>query len=39
MADSAIGVGCNLYTEVERRTGSLVVHVVLDKTAVLSSGA
>jgi len=32
-ADSVIGVGCNLHTEVERRTRFLMARIVPDKTA------
>ena len=38
-ADSVIGVGCNLHTEVERRTRFLMARVVPDKTAGESVGA
>ena len=37
-ADSVIGVGCNLHTEVERRTRFLMARVVPDKTAGESVG-
>ena len=38
-ADSVIGVGCNLHTEVERRTRFLMARIVPDKTAGESVGA
>ena len=38
-ADSVIGVGCNLHTEVERRTRFLMALIVPDKTAGESAGA
>ncbi len=38
-ADSVIGVGCNLHTEVERRTRFSMARVVPDKTAGESVGA
>ena len=37
-ADSVIGVGCNLHTEVERRTRFLMARIVPDKTAGEASG-
>ena len=37
--DSVIGVGCNLHTEVERRTRFLMARIVPDKTAGESVGA
>ena len=38
-ADSVIGMGCNLHTEVERRTRFLMARVIPDKTAERSVGA
>ena len=38
-ADSVIGVGCNLHTEVERRTRFLMAAIVPDKTAAASVAA
>ena len=38
-AGSVIGVGCNLHTEVERRTRFLMARIVPDKTADRSVGA
>ena len=38
-ADSAIGAGCNLHTEVERRTRFLMARIVPDKTARESVGS
>lgn len=38
-ADSVIGVGANLHTEVERRTRFLMAHIVPDKTAAASVAA
>ncbi|MCW4368336.1 IS30 family transposase [Bifidobacterium bifidum] len=38
-ADSVIGMGCDLHTEVERRTRFLMARVIPDKTAERSVGA
>ena len=38
-ADSVIGAGCNLHTEVERKTRFLMARIVPDKTAGESVGA
>lgn len=38
-ADSVIGAGCNLHTEVERKTRYLMARIVADKTAEESVGA
>ena len=38
-ADSVIGMGCNLHTEVERRARFLMARVIPDKTAERSVGA